>query len=49
VISVNTDIIMPVQGIPFATAIATAKAVVSQLLRHGRMRGGAYIGVVGHD
>ena len=44
----NTAIIMPAQGICFATAIDTAKVVVSQLLRHGRVRRG-YIGVAGQN
>ena len=48
VIGVNTAIIMPAQGICFATSIDTAKVVVSQLLRHGRVRRG-YIGVAGQN
>lgn len=38
VIGVNTAIIMPAQGICFATAIDTAKVVVQELLLHGRVR-----------
>ena len=48
VIGVNTAIIMPAQGICFATAIDTAKVVVAQLLRHGRVRRG-HIGVAGQN
>jgi len=46
VIGVNTAIIPFAQGICFATAIDTAKWVVEQLLRFGRVRR-AYIGVAG--
>ena len=48
VIGVNTAIIAAAQGICFATAIDTAKIVVAQLLRHGRVRRG-YIGVAGQN
>lgn len=48
VIGVNTAIIAAAQGICFATAIDTARIVVAQLLRHGRVRRG-YIGVAGQN
>ncbi|MEK7322702.1 MAG: PDZ domain-containing protein, partial [Pseudomonadota bacterium] len=38
VIGINTAIIMPAQGLCFATAVNTAQWVVSELLRHGRVR-----------
>lgn len=46
VIGVNTAIIMPAQGICFATGIDTAKFVVGQLLKHGRVRRGS-LGLAG--
>lgn len=46
VIGVNTAIIPIAQGICFATAIDSAKWVVSELLRHGRVRR-AYLGLAG--
>jgi S1-C subfamily serine protease len=46
VIGVNTAIIMPAQGICFATGIDTAKFVIGQLLRYGRVKRG-WIGVAG--
>ena len=44
VIGVNTAIIMGAQGICFAVASNTASFVVSELIRHGRVRR-AFIGV----
>jgi S1-C subfamily serine protease len=46
VIGVNTAIIPMAQGICFATAIDSAKWVVSELLQHGRVRR-AYLGLAG--
>ncbi|MBE0626944.1 MAG: trypsin-like peptidase domain-containing protein [Burkholderiales bacterium] len=46
VIGVNTAIIPMAQGICFSTAIDTAKWVVAELLRHGRVRR-AYLGLAG--
>jgi S1-C subfamily serine protease len=48
VIGVNTAIIMAAQGICFATAIDTAKVVVAQILRHGRVRRG-WLGIAGQN
>jgi S1-C subfamily serine protease len=48
VIGVNTAIILPAQGLCFATAIDTAKFVVTQLLKSGRVKR-ASLGVAGMD
>jgi len=48
VIGVNTAIILPAQGICFATAIDTAKVTIAQLLQHGRVRR-ARLGLAGQN
>ena len=46
VIGINTAIIMGAQGICFAVASNTAQTVLSELIRHGRVRRG-FIGIAG--
>ncbi|MGD9921905.1 MAG: S1C family serine protease [Pseudorhodoplanes sp.] len=46
VIGINTAIIMGAQGICFAVASNTAQIVLSELIRHGRVRRG-FVGIAG--
>ncbi|MET0866611.1 MAG: trypsin-like peptidase domain-containing protein [Pseudorhodoplanes sp.] len=46
VVGINTAIIMGAQGICFAVASNTAQLVLSELIRHGRVRRG-FIGIAG--
>jgi S1-C subfamily serine protease len=48
VMGINTAVIVPAQGISFAVGAETARIVVPQLLREGRVRR-AYLGIGGQD
>jgi len=48
VIGVNTAMILPAQGICFATAVDTAQVTIAQLLKHGRVRR-ARLGIAGQN
>jgi S1-C subfamily serine protease len=48
VVGINTAVILPAQGISFAVSAETARVVVPQLLREGRVRR-TYIGIGGQD
>jgi S1-C subfamily serine protease len=48
VVGVNTAVIVPAQGISFAVSADTAKLVVPQLLREGRVRR-SYLGIAAQD
>ena len=48
VVGINTAVIVPAQGISFAVSTETARTVVPQLLREGRVRR-AYLGIGGQD
>jgi S1-C subfamily serine protease len=48
VIGINTAVIVPAQGISFAVSAETARLVVPQLLREGRVRR-SYLGIAAQD
>lgn len=47
-IGINTAVIVPAQGISFAVSAETARIVIPQLLRDGRVRR-SYLGIAGQD
>lgn len=48
VVGINTAVIVPAQGISFAVSADTARVIVPQLLRDGRVRR-SYLGIGGQD
>jgi S1-C subfamily serine protease len=48
VVGINTAVIVPAQGISFAVSAETARLVVPQLLREGRVRR-SYLGIAAQD
>jgi S1-C subfamily serine protease len=48
VVGINTAVILPAQGISFAVSSETARLVIPQLLRDGRVRR-SYLGIAGQD
>lgn len=48
VVGINTAVIMPAQGISFAVSAETARLIIPQLLRDGRVRR-SYLGIAGQD
>ena len=48
VVGINTAVILPAQGISFAVSADTARLVIPQLLRDGRVRR-SYLGIAGQD
>jgi len=48
VVGINTAVIMPAQGISFAVSADTARVVIPQLLRDGKVRR-SYLGIAGQD
>ena len=47
-IGINTAVIVPAQGISFAVSVDTARLIIPQLLRDGRVRR-SYLGIAGQD